>query len=352
MRRAVLAALLLVGLTGCGWRDILPTSREIEDMVLVQTMGVDGGADECIVTASGGGREGKPAQVVSGQAGSLSAAVLTVQGEGPSYLYFGHVAQLLLGEELAAEGVGPALDYILRDVETRLDTALYLVRGGTAGEAIRAAAEDGSAAQRLDTMAEEAGLLAFSMPRTVKDVMADQYAQGASFAPALLADGKLGAVGYGILKEDALVGWAEGEVALGVSLALGQVEADVVELGSDTVRVVHARTKVRPIVEDGTVTGLSVRCRVEANLAEGTADLADPEQVARLEEALAQREQARLEAALSLAKELDADYLGLRSHAALAAPWHKDQLEGEKSLAGLDLEAEVQAKLRRSYEAD
>lgn len=69
-----------------------------------------------------------------------------MQGEGSSYLYFGHVGQLLLGEELARQGVEPALDYILRDVETRLDTALYLVRGGTAGKAITAAGEDGSAA--------------------------------------------------------------------------------------------------------------------------------------------------------------------------------------------------------------
>ena len=97
------------------------------------------------------------------------AAVLGMQGEGSSYLYFGHVGQLLLGEELARQGVEPALDYILRDVETRLDTALYLVRGGTAGKAITAAGEDGSAADRLEALAEDAGLLAGSMPRTVKD---------------------------------------------------------------------------------------------------------------------------------------------------------------------------------------
>lgn len=52
-----------------------------------------------------------------------------MQGEGSSYLYFGHVGQLLLGRGAARQGVEPALDYILRDVETRLDTALYLGAG-------------------------------------------------------------------------------------------------------------------------------------------------------------------------------------------------------------------------------
>ena len=168
MRR--ITALLLAGLaaltlTGCRrGPGLLPYALEIEDM--------------------GDPAEGA-ATVVSGQAGTISAAVLGMQGEGSSYLYFGHVGQLLLGEELARQGVEPALDYILRDVETRLDTALYLVRGGTAGKAITAAGEDGSAADRLEALAEDAGLLAGSMPRTVKDALSDLYAQGSALLPAV-----------------------------------------------------------------------------------------------------------------------------------------------------------------------
>ncbi|MFQ7857039.1 MAG: hypothetical protein ACLRIS_19820 [Flavonifractor plautii] len=206
MRR--ITALLLAGLaaltlTGCRrGPGLLPYAREIEDMELMQTLGVDrAGEGQVEVTASSG--SGDPAEgaatVVSGQAGTISAAVLGMQGEGSSYLYFGHVGQLLLGEELARR-VEPALDYILRDVETRLDTALYLVRGGTAGKAITAAGEDGSAADRLEALAEDAGLLAGSMPRTVKDALSDLYAQGATFLPAVEADEALTAAGYGILK--------------------------------------------------------------------------------------------------------------------------------------------------------
>ena len=52
----------------------------------------------------------------------------------------------------------------------------------------------------------------------------------------------------------------------------------------------------------------------------------------------------------SLARELDADYLGLLSRAALARPWHKAALENA-SLAGLELELSVEAELRRGYDA-
>ena len=66
--------------------------------------------------------------------------------------------------------------------------------------------------------------------------------------------------------------------------------------------------------------------------------------------ALTQPLRDRAWAALSLARELDADYLGLLSRAALARPWHKAALE-RASLAGLELELSVEAELRRGYDA-
>ena len=361
MRRAgvlLLAGLLMLSSSGCRrYAGMLPYAREIEDMQLMQTLGVDGDGEQGVaVTASSGQWDGQAAQVVSGEAGTISAAVLSMQAEGSSYLYFGHVGQLLLGEELAGRWAGECLDYVLRDVETRLDTALYLVQGGTARQAIEAAAQDGSAAGRLEAMAQDAGLLAWSMPRTVNEVLSDLTEQGASFAPAIQADSSLTAVGYGILKDGKLVGWAEGEAALGINLLQSRMDADVVELplpdgGTAALRVVGARTSVRPVCENGTLTGLRVECRVDANLAEGQANLEERSLHAALEKALEERESQRIRAALELAWQLDADYLGLLRTAALVRPWLKDQLTGRDTLDGLSWEVSVTADLQRSYEA-
>lgn len=196
MRR--ITALLLAGLaaltlTGCRrGPGLLPYAREIEDMELMQTLGVDAaGEGQVEVTASSG--SGDPAEgaatVVSGPGrhhqrrragdagGGLLLPLLRPRGPAPA------------GRGAGQAGGGARLDYILRDVETRLDTALYLVRGGTAGKAITAAGEDGSAADPgWEALAEDAGLLAGSMPRTVKDALSDLYAQGATFLPAVEAD--------------------------------------------------------------------------------------------------------------------------------------------------------------------
>ena len=133
------------------------------------------------------------------------------------------------------------------------------------------------------------------------------------------------------------------------------MDADVVELPLDgggvaALRVVGARTSVRPVMDGGALTGLSLTCTLDANMAEGNVDLRTEEVHASLEAALAQVEEARIRSALELAQELDADYLGLLRRAALARPWHKEALEGA-SLGALELELHVTAKLQRSYDA-
>nr|WP_207752834.1 Ger(x)C family spore germination C-terminal domain-containing protein [Flavonifractor plautii] len=344
-------------LTGCRrYSGFLPYAREIEDMELIRTLGVDGAGETGVAITASGGTSQEETEVVSGEAGTISAAVLELQGEGSSYLYFGHVTQLLLGEELVRRGVMPSLDYVLRDVEMRLETALYVVRNGTAGQAIEAAAADGSATDRLEALADDAGLTANSMPRTVKDVLAELDRQGASFLPAVLADDGLTAAGYGILKDGALVGWAEGDAALGVNLIFGKVDADVVEVQAPNgtaaaLRVVGAAASVRPIWQGDTLAGLKIHCKVDANLAEGSA-MPDQATLDALEAALAQVEAGRMAQALELSRALDADYLGLRQSAAFAVPWHKGVLLGSQSMKDLKLEATAEAVIQRSYHAD
>ena len=140
---------------------------------------------------------------------------------------------------------------------------------------------------------------------------------------------------------------------MGVNLLLGKVDADVEEVdlpdGERAVlRIVNASTAVVPVIENGKITGLEIRCHVEANLAQGS--LGGQKEAAQ--QALAQLEQARLQAALELAQTLDADYLGLIPRAQLRAPWKKEALAQISSLRSLRLEAKVEASLQRGYFAD
>lgn len=355
---AALLGLLLLPLSGCKGLDLLPYAREIEGAALMQTLGLDAAEGGVAVSASTGVQNGESkAAVLSRQGKSISSALLDMQADGASYIFYGHVGQLLLGEGLARRDVRPALNYVLRDIEMRLDTNLYLMRGGTAREALSAGAEGGrSAPDRLEAMEDDAGLISHAAPRTVKQALEDLAATGSTFAPALELgeNGELTAVGYGILKDGRLAGWAGGDAARGINLLLGEVDADVVDLDGAALRVVGAETSVRPAFEDGRLTGLEILCKVEANVSEEPlrGGLDGAQERARLARMLGDVERARIENALALARSLDTDFLDLEDMACLAAPWRAQAVREQWDVSALEFHVEVQARILRGYDAD
>ena len=363
---ALALAVLLLPLSGCKETfDFLPYGRELDDMALMRTMGVDAARNGVEITVSSGAQDqgggqgaGKPT-VLREKAGSISAACLSMQAQGVSYVFYGHVGQFLLGEDLARNGVEAALDYVLRDIEMRLESNLYLIQGSRAGDAIEAAAQVNSATDQLESLEADAGLLADCMFRTVEDVMEDLAENGDSFAPALTLneeEGQLEPAGYGLLRQGALVDWAEGESARGVNLLMGWVDADVLEvevpdMGKAALRVVGAETQVQPVLTQGIVTGLVLTCKVDANLAEGAdgAHLEDPRLREALEAALEERCKLRLEEALDLCSTLDGDFFQLKTRAGLKEPWHWAAIQAAPGLADLELQVQVEGQIQRGY---
>ena len=92
MRRAfavmTLAALCL-SLTGCGGQSWLPEGRELDNMVLMRTLGVDRAEEGVMVTAASAEQSGgeQPAVVYSHSAGTVSAACLAMQSRGSAYIF-------------------------------------------------------------------------------------------------------------------------------------------------------------------------------------------------------------------------------------------------------------------------
>lgn len=366
---ALLALLpLLAGCRGPG--EQLSYAREMEDMTLIRALGMDLEGEGVLVTASSGlqsgGAEGEavPPEVLSARSETVSGAVAAMQSYGTGYVFFGHVGELLLGEDMARDALAQALDYVERDVEMRLDTGLFVVRG-SAGEAMGALkGEDASAAERLEALEDDAGLSGAAMARSVRQVLADLGASGASFAPAVAllpqregdgagGEGNLVSAGYAILKGEGLAGWAAGEAALGVDLLMGRVEADILAAGpaGTALRVVGVRTGVRPVFDGERLTGLEVDCRVEANVAQAPAGL-DGAALEALRAALEETEKRRLEAALELSQTLNADFMGLKRRSGLAAPWRwaglREQWDGV--FGELKIRVTVKGRIQRGYD--
>lgn len=358
MRRTLplLAALALL-LTGCSG---LPRPREMGDMALLRTMGVDLGEEGLSVTVSTGPRakglqgEGESALVLSAQGESLSDAALTLQSLSDSYVFFGYVDQLLLGEELAGAGVTQVLDYFARDVELGLGAQLWVVRDASAQQAVEAGGDQGVEG-RLSTLRLDGEMGIAALARTAGEVYTDLLEQGAAYLPALRPGTEEQAVlleaGYAVLKGDTLAGFLDGEAARGLELLVGKPSSDIipVELEGETVyvRITGGDTTCRLETEGGQVTGLTVACRVTAQLAEYRTQ-PNRKQLQTVEEELTRVETARLTRALTQLRAWGADCAGLGVRSALSAPEAWRQVKGEWSewFARLEPNLEVQVDIQ------
>lgn len=310
---AVLA--LCVLLSGCAQ---LPCPREMGDMALLRTMGVDQRGDGLTVTGSTGARaeglagEEAPALVLSAGGQSLSDACLSLQGRSDSYVFFGYVDQLLLGEELTRKDVYPVLDYFSRDEELGLGARIWTVRNGDAETALRSGGEQG-VESRLSTLRTDGKLGVAALSRTAGEVYTDLLEWGTAWLPALTVadeeDTSLQEEGYAVLREGTLVGYLEGESARGLELLVGRPEQDILmfdlEGNRAAVRVIGANTRFQ-----STGNGSAVTCHVTAQLAEEDAPLTQAQRKT-LCSLLEQREQMRMEKTLTQLQNWNCDCIGL-----------------------------------------
>lgn len=345
----ILPAALCLLLAGCAG---LPAAREMGDMALLRTMGVDARGEELAVTASAGQAEaGEPALVVSARRESLSAACLAMQGQSDRYVFFGHVDQLLLGEGLARQGVRPVLDYFAQNVELSLGARLWLIRGTEAGRAVASGGEKGVDA-RLATLQNDGKLGAAPRTRTVGEVYTDLLERGSAFVPALtLAEDTLTEYGYGVFRGDRLAGALEGEAARGLELLAGQLTAEIVEEEQEgnriSVRLNSARVRSVLEFQGETPAVLRVSCQVKGRLEEYQRPVtaAEREELdARLEEQLRKSG----ESALACLQEWQADCTGLGPRAALLCPgrWQAVREDWPSWFAQVPVELRVQVTIQ------
>lgn len=350
----LLCLALCVLLTGC---DSLPTGREMGDMALLRTMGVDSGPAGVAVTTSTGLRargiqgEEEPALVLSAQKESLSAACLAIQSLSDRYVFYGYVDQLLLGEELARQDIVPVLDYFARDVELGLGAQLWLVRGNTARAAVDAGGEDG-VEQRLSTLQTDGEMGAAAISRTAGEVYTDLLERGAAFAPAVTPteddDATLVEAGYGVLKDGALMGFLEGESARGLEILAGRTSAEILTVQLPEIRVSVRMTGAgtRPDLEfqGKRPARLNLDCWITVELVEYERRLSRAE-MEQLQVQLEEQMTARLEETMAQLQSWQADCTGLGSRAALAHPgkWQKIQGDWPAWFGRLDGELTVKA---------
>ncbi len=362
-------ALSLLPLGGCGGGLFFRDQREIDQLVLVQTLGVDRSGKLYRVSASAG-EEGE-VLLRSGTVTIRRAMEEMQEYTEQKYVFYGHTRHLLLGETAARSSLRNCLGYVERDGEIRLDTNLFVVQGGTAEDIIlQAEKAEGSVGDLLESLARDVEILGESHVYSCGEVAEALAEKGCALAAALILtpsdqdlsgerDTAIQGCGYAVLLSSGLCRFLDQNLSRGVNLLTGETRGDVVEAPDGAgdwfaARLTGSRAAFEPTFSGGELTGLRIRIQVQCSLDEvhSLLDLSSEETIRTMEAGIAGLEQHRVEEVIRISQELGADFCSLGQSTRMAASWRFDGMEvpWEEVFPTLPVVAEVTALLQRSYD--
>ena len=329
-RRRALALLLAAGMlcSGCSTGAISSNYRAVEDLELIQTIGVDRAPEGvCLSAATGKVGEGEAPKRMTQSGVSMLAALGQLQDRAPSAeLFYAQTSYLLLGEEAAAAGgLTPLLDFIARDPNMRLSAPLFIVRGGTAQQAVMETGDDKTdVTEALAALEKDIMLDGTSHAYSCTDIARALAGSGGAVACVRTPESEggklaLAPAGYAVFRDGDYVGSIDPETARGASMLLGAAEHGAVAVtdrdGATVMLTLDTcKTDFRPVWDgDGALARVDVTLKLRA----GIAELRVPRRITareyqdELNAALAALVTGWAEDVIAASQALSADFLGV-----------------------------------------
>lgn len=393
----------LPALSGCS--SIYSNYREIQQLMVVQTMGIDrekGGVQVSMAAAaeaSGGGP-----RRMSAQGSTITAAIdraykLSYEEE----IFFSHVNHLLVGEAAAEEGLDAFLDYVSQSPTMRIDIPLYIVRDSTANQAVMEVGDSSKGiSEVMQTVHESFASPSNSRVFTVADTINSLLRYGSALVCAVecvpssesVSPGKSASAqgggeqnaqqgeeqnpqqeegqnaqdktqgetplmavpaGYAVIRDGKLCKFIEPEEAAAVGLLTGSLPITDITVtdrnGKDaSLELNQGSAEITPVWGGkGQLKGLNIQAQVSASVLEtdnwqqGNSNEYINHLTAQLESAVSQR----LSSLLRTSMKLKADFLGLAGQVERKSPENYRLMSQRFSelLPGLELQITVSGQL-------
>ena len=393
----------LPALSGCS--SIYSNYREIQQLMVVQTMGIDrekGGVQVSMAAAaeaSGGGPRRMSAQGSTVTDAIDRAYKLSYEEE----IFFSHVNHLLVGEATAEEGLDAFLDYVSQSPTMRIDIPLYIVRGSTANQAVMEVGDSSKGiSEVMQTVHESFASPSISRVFTVADTINSLLRYGSALVCAVecvpssesVSPGKSASAqgggeqnaqqgeeqnpqqeegqnaqdktqgetplmavpaGYAVIRDGKLCKFIEPEEAAAVGLLTGSLPITDITVtdrnGKDaSLELNQGSAEITPVWGGkGQLKGLNIQAQVSASVLEtdnwqqGSSSEYINHLTAQLESAVSQR----LSSLLRTSMKLKADFLGLAGQVERKSPENYRLMSQSFSelLPGLELQITVSGQL-------
>ncbi|GMK41866.1 spore germination protein KC [Paenibacillus sp. CCS19] len=302
VKRGMIVMLLLVfllPLTGCWDR------RELNELAISVGLGIDKVGERYRVTA----QVVQPSEVATSKGSSgFSTPVTTYRASGvtifeairkmttvsPRKIYASHLRIVVIGEELAREGIAEALDLLSRDYELRMDFYILVAKGTSAEDLLELLTPlDKIPANKIFNSIQVsekawAPVSAMTMDMFIRDykskgnnpVLSGIKATGneakgkrRSNVEKLNPDARLRNNGLAVFRMDQLIGWLSEEQSKGYNYIVDRVKSTVGhvpcpgEKGNIALEVIRSKSNMKTEIRNGR-PHLIVDLDVEQNVGE------------------------------------------------------------------------------------
>jgi len=356
---------MLLAVCGCWNR------RELDTLGIVMGVGIDKtekpGQIEMTAqiakssemkTGKGGGGQGKAFVNVKARGTDPLSIFREYTHRINRFPYTSHNQIIILGEDLAKEGIHDSLDFFLRSRETRM-TVSILVAKGKAGDVFETEPELGKLsaaeiAQLIDTQSESSETIQF----TLMEYLSKIACQCSIVTPIIEVKEESGKkVAYissgAVFKKDKMVGELDKRETRGLLWVLGKVKSGIISVPADGklafIEIKKSDVKVDyEIKKDGNFL-FNVKITEQGVMSSQTGylDLIKPEELKVLEEAEQEEIKKAVEAALNKAKELDADIFGFGEKISKKdyKKWQSIKDNWDKQFKNLEVKIDVTATI-------
>ena len=297
MKKCMFVLLILsLLLTGCWDR------RELNELGITLALGIDKVEDEYQVTAqvvvpseistkSSTGRS--PVTLFQANGETVYEALRKLTKNSPRKIYPGHLRMLVIGEDLAEEGIGESLELMSRDWEIRSDFYVVVAKDMTAGEVLNVTTtlESIPANKMFNTLETSDTTWAGTNAITLDELIASLTSDGKEAVLTgilVTGDQEIGTskqnvesitpaarIVYddvAVFKKDKLVGWLTERESKGYSEIINDVQNTVTSIscpeeGKATIEIIQLDSKMKGKINKGKPE-VDVNIKVKGNIGE------------------------------------------------------------------------------------
>jgi spore germination protein KC len=376
----IIATVLLLTLTGCWDR------RELNELGISVAMGIDKVGTKYQVSvqvvqpgavAEKKGSEGSPVTLYTAMADTIFEAVRKITTESPRKIYSAHLQVVVLGENLAREGIGKAMDLLSRDYEFRTDFYILVAKGTTAQNvlSILTPLEKIPANKLYKSIEVSEKVWAPTAAVTSDELITDLVSEGKhpvlsgvqvkgdietgsklENLKAILPSEKLQNTGIAVFRKDKLIGWLSEEESKGYNYILNHVKSTVGQLSCPQGGIIAFEvTKSKAIIK-GSVRNrepqIKINLSVEQNVGEVECqiDLTKVEIINELEQKAQQKLQQIINHTIQAVQskyKVDIFGFGEAIHRADPKAWKSLKKDWDKHFVELNVNIQVKVKIKR-----